>query len=193
VRARSEYTSQELPYRGIFERRHTLLHRIRPIDLSANIAGTDNRVGIFLEDGHKNKAQAIELIQHFKDDREPLDFAGFDDDIRLIDGAEDPRTPRTTLGAIGFGSKDQMPPLQAADILGHCVYIASLERDLTFALRTIDFVAKTVPIYVLKLTPERIAESVVRAEYAEQEWHRFRKDVANAAKALEGTELRYAG
>ena len=130
-------------------------------------------VRLFLEDGHRNALQALEMIKRAKEDRDPIDMRGWqeieveDSDhlpaLMPSDNGNDPlRQKGLKIGAYGLGSKRTMPPLQAADLLAYCLHTEIATRSHDRFARTVmsDLLRDGLPHYGFHCSEDRITDLI---------------------------------
>lgn len=134
--------------------------------------GTET-LGVFIEDGHQNCAEAIAHIGEHKAEIEPVPRSFIVDSGLLPQSdnynPDDPYRERgLKIGAYGAGSKMTMPPLQAADILVYSAY-SDTPRGEAVCTNVWKNIGEQVPPYVVPLTERRLSSYVEGAsDFAEK-------------------------
>ncbi len=131
--------------------------------------GTET-LGVFIEDGHPNCAEAIEHIRQHKVELDPIPRSLSDADIGLprfdnYDRNDPYRERGLKIGAYGAGSKMMMPPLQVADILVYSAHAAGSGTKADAYTKSIwTNLAECVPPYVMPLKSSFISDLVQNSD-----------------------------
>lgn len=88
-----------------------------------------NIMDVFLESGHKNETQALQLLREWKQSTDPItpdmdwEFGRLASFENIVTGEADPlRETGLKIGLVGSGDKKNTPALQAADFLAYTAY-----------------------------------------------------------------------
>lgn len=122
----------------------------------------EKRVSIFLEDGHKHAGEAEQIIRDWKV------FADNDPEIETIREAACP----LKIGGYGRLTKEDSPPLWAADLISYCFYRQIVYRDKSFANLT-QSIGEMVPISGICVDERKIEtmkEIIASSKSEEREW-----------------------
>jgi hypothetical protein len=137
------------------------------VHLGEKVAGTT--LNIFLEDGHRNANQALGNLLETWRAQQGIDPSSLSSDAMWINQESFELQKRTELqyGTIALGTKTQMMPLQAADLLAYGVLNISgvpdpQEPDLRKVVFTeaLNVIGSRAPIFVYDLSPEKIREGL---------------------------------
>jgi hypothetical protein len=153
-------------------------------------------LGVFLEEGHPNALQALELIRRAKDQTDPIDMSGWREieveDSELppllpLPNEDDPlREKGLKIGAYGLGSKRGMLPLQAADLLAYCLHteIVTMTRDRFSRIVIEDLVSGGLPHYGLHYSDDRMKDLVEWADADEKKINQEKRVASSVIREL---------
>jgi hypothetical protein len=131
----------------------------------------EKKLSIFLEDGHKHAGEAEQVIRDWKM------FADDDPDIKTIREVACP----LRIGSYGRLSKEDSPPLWAADLISYCFYKQIVYRDRFFADLT-QRIGEIVPISGICIDEQKIESMKEIAASAEAERGEWRQDMHELVK-----------
>jgi len=118
----------------------------------------DTTLSVYLEDGHRNTDQAIEILIERRRFQEGVSLSALSPDTVImelpVEDCED--EPQLRLGTVAPQSKAQMSPLQAADILAYGMLNVS---HPLFRL-VLSQINESTPIYDYYLTAESIRTAI---------------------------------
>jgi hypothetical protein len=118
------------------------------------LAGDAHQYSVFLESGHRNAEEALNYLREEKKRKgrlSPSEIADLVGDPNVkIQGQI--KTPRITIGEVATGTKGEMVPLEAADLLAHC----TLKEPDPFCGSGLDVLKRTMLIREFRCTPELV-------------------------------------
>ena len=136
-------------------------------------------LGIFMEEGHRNAQEVVEVIRELKKETDPtelpeeMDGSVYGDPLSI-----DPRPyskeddhllqEGLKIGAYGLGSKKIMLPLQAADVFSYCMHDAVNRPETYSSRRIMSKLSRGIPHYGLVEDKKRILELVEFTQKNEQ-------------------------
>jgi len=164
------------------------------------LTSSTKTVGIFLEEGHRNALQALEHLGEFKVRNAPINLSDYEDGIPTkelsVNEIGVPIDPIPTLpellrqvgykiGAYGLGSKLAMVPLQAADILVHCVYSIATLTEPQYYYDVLTKVGSPFPYYHMNLNKEMLQEFIKVSDVDKEIGRKYDDDAYRLVSWLE--------
>jgi hypothetical protein len=144
----------------------------------------ETTLNIYLEDGHRNTGQAIEILQEEWRIQQGPEILGLPTTSVVAAGLPPEALPRpgVRLGTVAPGTKSQMNPLQAADLLAYGVLNFS-HPLFKVALSRIN---ATVPILAYHASPEDVRSSLDKHQKGRQMVAEARNQVARVIGTVGG-------
>lgn len=163
--------------------------------LGEKVAGTT--LDVFLEDGHRNTKQALGALQEAWRIQQGIDPSTLPFSSIWInqDSFEDRKQRELQYGTVALGTKAQMRPLQAADLLAYGVLNISGEPSPSEAFFTVvlNEIGSSAPIFIYDLTPEKIRKSLDTHLEKIEEGTEVRNQIARAVGKVGGKVRRHEG
>lgn len=130
-------------------------------------------IDVFLEDGHPNAKDALRLLEYWRDDTSPAPTEYMGHAVTTLQ--EDPnRTTRLRIREIGLGSKDNMPPLHAADMFAYLASAAMSFKGDPFFTELFDELLPRFPHASTSWNRKALEELVERGRAEEEEKRQIR-------------------
>lgn len=162
-----------------------------------------HKLSVFLEEGHANADQALQMLDGYKQFQtaqdefdENLLFGGHQGNTLVVRGPRD--SARYRLDTIAKGSKKSKPPLQVADVLAHtylCDSQGAIDANSEIIL---EYWKERIPLYALDVSREIIGDQVSNMQSSEEksadrnlQTHKIRRAAGALGASVTRTDFGY--